>query len=153
MFLFLSKELQEQLIYLFYERNLERVFEAYQSTNSLSNALDERINQTGAFYYEQFLHSSKLLFGFGTTNDEIVLSDYRGMLLRLGYIGFFLSLLWAYTSLLNTPFRLRICLIGAMILIYLHRAWMMQQPYIYFLVFLAVCVYNYHLSHRMNELK
>ncbi len=153
MFLFLSKELQEQLIYLFYERNLERVFEAYQSTNSLSNALDERINQTGAFYYEQFLHSSKLLFGFGTTNDEIVLSDYRGMLLRLGYIGFFLSLLWAYTSLLNAPFRLRICLIGAMILIYLHRAWMMQQPYIYFLVFLAVCVYNYHLSHRMNELK
>ena len=147
-FFVLDDNLQDQLLFLFYERNLEQVIESYVSTNSLSGALDERINQTGAFYYERLIHSSNAMYGLGTLDDEVVLSDYRGMILLLGYIGFMLSIVLAYTSLLGAKFKQGIFLTCAMFLIYIHRAWMMQQPYIYFFVFLAICMYNYYMSKK-----
>jgi membrane protein len=142
-FFLLSENLQKQFLFLFYERNLEQVVDSYMSTNSLSGALDERINQTGAFYYEQFTHSSKIMYGIGILDKEIVLSDYRGLILRVGYVGFWISLLLGFFSLLRAHVKQRIFLIGALFLVYIHRAWMMQQPYIYFFVFLSCCMYNY----------
>ena len=145
-FLLLNKSLQDQFMFLFYERNLEQVMDSYMSTKSLSGALDERINQTGAFYYGQLIHSSKAMYGLGKLDKEVVLSDYRGMILLIGYIGFVLSIILASASLLGARFQQAIFLICAIFLIYIHRAWMMQQPYIYFFVFLSICMYNYYVS-------
>ena len=142
-FFSLDESLQAQLSFLLYERNLEQIVGSFISTNSLQGALDERINQTGAYYYEQFTHSSKVISGLGKLDSEVVLSDYRGLILLLGYIGLILSVILAYTALLGAKFRQGI-----------HRAWMMHQPYIYFLIFIAICMYNYSIySKRVYDSK
>ena len=153
-FFSLDESLQAQLSFLLYERNLEQIVGSFISTNSLQGALDERINQTGAYYYEQFTHSSKVISGLGKLDSEVVLSDYRGLILLLGYIGLILSVILAYTALLGAKFRQGIFLICALFLVYLHRAWMMHQPYIYFLIFIAICMYNYSIySKRVYDSK
>lgn len=145
LFFILNENLQEQIIYLLYDRNLKNVFDSLTTTGSLSSALDERINQTGAFYFEQFMRSQDIWFGKDIADDSIILSDYRGMILRIGILGLMLSSLLAYVTSLGSPWKIRIPIILVLGLVFLHRAWMMYAPYLYLMSIMTVALYKYNL--------
>jgi hypothetical protein len=141
-FFLLPNDLRETIIYLVYGRNMEFIVDSLMSSGSLEAALDERINQTGAAYYDTFMRSQNIWFGTEINDDAIVLSDYRGMIFNLGIVGLAISIYSALMSSKGSLWKIRIPIICTLGLIFLHRSWMMFAPYWYFLSYMASTLYN-----------
>jgi len=135
-------DIREQVNYLFYERNLAEVFEALNSSSSLSEGLDMRANDTSVSIYEHISLGEYLVGGVKFDSSES-LADYRGLILRIGLIGIIISSLAYYSTVSRKDTSIQISLMLLYILVLLHRSWMLQAPYLYFLSFLAVTVYTY----------
>lgn len=147
----LPKDYQETINYLFFDRNLSQVLDALKETSSLSGALDERINSTGEFLYKKFLHSGNLLFGDKITDDSFMLSDYRGLILSMGVVGLILCIFMILGSTKHLPFMIRLVFVGALVLVMLHRAWMLKTPFLYLITFLGGMVYQLNALSCSNE--
>ncbi len=136
-FLILPQNIKDNINYLFFERNLESVYENYSENESLTDALDARAsNYSIDLYYS--LSSHDFWFGRGYRDTTAALSDHRGTILFIGLIGLILSIIPSVFILLNAKWRLFIALGFCLFLVYIHRGWMYYAPYIYFLGFLAV---------------
>lgn len=136
-FLVMPQNVKDEIYYLFFERNLEKVYEGYEETGSLENALDERAaNYSIERYYNLSLND--YLFGTGYRDNTVVISDYRGTIMFIGLIGLILSIIPVLFTIRKAKWRLALSLIVSLFLIYIHRGWMFYTPYIYFLAFLAV---------------
>ena len=140
----LPQDMQDMVYYLAYERNMEQVVEAYDSSGSLNEALDERANDLGMRVYDHLTFEEKLVGGEGDRN--IVLSDYRGFIVKMGYIGLFLVILISLTTLVGAPVLLKISLFLSLMMILLHRAWLFYEPFPYFMSFWACTLYKYHIK-------
>ena len=140
----LPQDMQDMVYYLAYERNMEQVVEAYDSSGSLNEALDERANDLGMRVYDHLTFEEKLVGGEGDHN--IVLSDYRGFIVKMGYIGLFLVILISLTTLVGAPVLLKISLFLSLMMILLHRAWLFYEPFPYFMSFWACTLYKYHIK-------
>lgn len=138
---FLPVEIQEKIEYFAYGRNLENVVEAFNETSSLTEALDERASVYSISNYEQ-MTTTQYIFGGGQKDEGDMLSDYRGMILQMGLIGVFFSTMVYLIIMAKTPLKMKIALGFAYFLVIIHRAWMLNQPYIFFLAFLAVAIYK-----------
>lgn len=137
----LPSELQEQIEYYAYGRNLERVVDAFSESASLDAALDERASDYSIANYEK-LSTTQRLFGGGYKDVGYALSDYRGLILDMGIVGMTLAILFFLAILFHTPFSLKIALGLSFFLIVLHRSWMLYPPYIFFLAFMAVLAFR-----------
>jgi hypothetical protein len=148
----LPQEIREQIVYLAYERNVEEVFDSFSDSGTLIDALDERANSTGRFYYDQLMASGNYFFGTSSSidDDSFVLSDYRGLILTVGLVGVLFSILLSYVSVSFVPWKVRIALMSVFILVLIHRSWMLIMPYIYFLIFMVATVYK---NNRICSLK
>ena len=136
----LPADVKDQLYYLFWERNMEELFGAFQESSSLEMSMDERANELGLFEYSQLTEDEKL-FGIGGLEENAMLSDYRGMVVSRGYIGLFLSVCSSFVIIFLAPrWRQRIVLLLGLLLVYLHRAWMLGNLYLYFIVFMGVAL-------------
>ena len=142
----LPSDIRERAYFLFYERNLADVIEALNSSSSsssLTGGLDERADENSLYIYEN-LSSGEFLAGGAEYDSAYALSDYRGLILRIGVIGVVLSFLAYFSSTYNTNPFLRISLLMIFVLVMAHRSWMFQSPYLYFLSYLAVTIYSYN---------
>lgn len=137
----LPRDMQDMVYYLTYERNLEQVVDAYDSSGSLNEALDERANSLGQNVYDKLSFEEKLVGGKG--DSFIILSDYRGFIVNMGYIGLFLVISISLMSLYGAPHLLKISLILSLFLILLHRSWFFYEPFPYFMSFIACTLYRY----------
>lgn len=132
----LPTSLQDQVYYLAYGRNLEKVVDAASTSSSMDDTLDERASDLPLMAYERMSFSERL-FGIGRYDTEYSLSDYRGMIMTIGYIGTLISVFCYIFLVLGTRRSLVISLVLAYLLILLHRSWMLLGSYVYFLAFLA----------------
>lgn len=136
-FLFLPPLVQEEIEYQIYGRNLEQVVEAYEMTSSINGALDERASDYSLNAYEK-MDIIEFLFGGKHIEPGECLSDYRGMIIYMGCVGLFLSILVYLTIIHKIPLDLRMSLILSFSLILLHRSFMLFEPYIYIYAFLVL---------------
>ena len=116
LFLFLPSDIQDQIYYLFYGRNLETVFNALSSSSSIN----------------------EMFFGIGGFDTAFCLSDYRGMIMATGFVGLILSNLAYFIIIRNARKALTLSLLMSFLLVLMHRSWMLYFPYIYYLSLLAV---------------
>jgi hypothetical protein len=135
--LLLPQNTKDDVTYLLFGRNLENVYENFEETGSLDDALDVRASNFSLNRYNN-LRFDEYLFGTGYRDTSAALSDYRGTILYMGLIGFILSIIPSFLIIRRANWRLAISLFLSLFLIYLHRGWMLFSSYIYFLAFLAV---------------
>ena len=137
----LPGDMQDMVYFLAYERNLEQVVDAYDSSGSLDEALDERANDMGQNVYDRLSFDQKL---FGGEDDRfLILSDYRGFIVAKGYIGFWIVILISIMTISGAPTLLKISLFSSLMMIMLHRSWFFYEPFPYFMSFIACALYNY----------
>ena len=149
LFNFLPKDIKEQLLFFFWERNLMEVVDTVQETSSLTEGMNDRANDISEWKYNHLSGTDKLV-GTGGLDEDDMLSDYRGMITSKGYIGLFISVsLILSIVFLSHNWRQRIPLLGAIGLVYMHRAWMMNSMYIYYIAFMAVVMYRLQHENRM----
>ncbi|MDD4209499.1 MAG: hypothetical protein PHI52_04090 [Bacteroidales bacterium] len=138
----LNQGLRNRIWYMVYERNFQKVITSVQSGESIEEGLNERVNNTGIVYYNQFRKSSKIWLGDENwEKGGVVLSDYRGMIATIGIVGLFLSLLTWFAVFLRASLKQIAFMLCIVIFIYLHRAWMFLSPYIMFLFFVGISAY------------
>lgn len=140
----LPRDMQDMVYYLAYERNMEKVVDAYDSSGSLEDALDERANNLGMRVYNQMSFEQKLVGDEG--DRDIVLSDYRGFIVKMGFIGLGLIILISLTTLVSAPLLLKISLFLSLLMIMLHRAWFFYCSFPYFMSFIACSLYRFKLK-------
>lgn len=142
-FSFLPKDIKEQVSFLLWERNLVEVFEAIQYSGSIEEGLDERTNDYGLWSFNHMSENEKMI-GKGSLDDDDILSDYRGMIFSIGYVGLFLSACLMLSILAITGNRRqKLPLFGGLFLVLMHRSWMLVGNfYLYYIAFLAVVVYK-----------
>lgn len=136
-FLLLPQDTKDQVVYLLFERNLESVFESFDETGSLDDALDARASDYSLRRYDN-MTIDDFLFGTGYRDTSAAVSDYRGTILYMGLIGLILSIIPVVLIIRRAKWMLAVSLCLCLFLIYLHRGWMFFSSYIYFLAFLAV---------------
>ncbi|MEE3485970.1 MAG: hypothetical protein VZQ98_16840 [Bacteroidales bacterium] len=140
LFFILPQQTKDTIVYLFFERNIENVYEDYEATGSLTGALDARTGDYSLILYEN-IDNNSFLFGTGYYDSSSALSDYRGTILYIGLIGLLLSIIASISILqIKGYWRLKVSLFLSLFLIYLHRGWMMYYAYLYFLSYLAIAV-------------
>ena len=150
----LPSSIRSQVDYFAYGRSLERVVEAFDQTSSLTGALDERANDMAVFRYNK-LNSVQYMFGGVEKGEGETLSDYRAIILSMGLLGVLLSILAYMLIIVEAPFKMKVALGFTYFLIIVHRSWMLNYPYIYFLAFIAVTLYfqckkNNRVTHSTN---
>ena len=74
---------------------------------------------------------------------DIVLSDYRGTVLRFGWIGMILTIIALFATSSGLKRTLRIPLLLYLAVVLLHRSWMFFPPYMYFFTLLSAVLYKY----------
>ena len=136
----LPRDMQDMVYYLAYERNMEQVVDAYDSSGSLDEALDERANDMGKNVYDRLSFDQKLVGGEG--GRFLILSDYRGFIVAMGYIGLWLVILISLMTFSGAPLLLKISLFLSLMMIMLHRSWFFYEPFPYFMSFMACTLYT-----------
>ena len=138
----LPSDAQDAVRFLAYERNLEKVTEAFSSSGSLDEALDERSSDYGTRVYDRMSFGQKLI-GDEWDND-MILSDYRGFIVRMGYIGLIFVVMASLMSISGASFQLKVSLSLTLFLIMIHRSWFFYEPFPYFMSFLACTLFKYN---------
>ena len=137
----LSRDKQDMVRYLAYERNLEKVTDVLNSSGSLDDALDERSNSYANRVYDHMSFSQKLIGN--EWDSDMILSDYRGFIVRMGLIGLVLVISISLASLTSVPLNLKVSLFLTLFLIMVHRSWFFYEPFPYFMSFLACRLYKH----------
>ena len=140
----LPKDMQDMVYYLAYERNMEQVVDAYDKSGSLDEALDERSNDMGQNVYDRLSFDQKLVGGEG--GRFLILSDYRGFIVAMGYIGLWIVILISLLTLSGAPFLLKISIFLSLLMLLLHRSWFFYEPFPYFMSFMACALYDYQFA-------
>lgn len=139
----LPADIQDLVYYWAYERNMEQVMDSFQNSGSLNDALDERTNNLGLTVYSHMSFGQKLV---GNLSDEdIVLSDYRGFIVSKGIIGLILVTLISLTVLYEGSLELKVSLFLTMLMVFMHRSWFFYEPFPYCMSFIACSLYNYNM--------
>lgn len=149
MFMILPNNIKNEITFLFFERNLESVYENYDESGSMTDALDARANDYALTQYYN-LNTTDFIFGRGIRDSSSALSDHRGTILFIGLIGLVLSIIPSVLILLKAKWRLFIALGFSLFLVYIHRGWMYFAPYIYFLGFMAVSLSSMPIEETDN---
>jgi hypothetical protein len=139
----LPGEMQEMVYFLAYERNMEQVVDSFEKSGSLNEALDERTNEMGQNVYDRLSFEQKLVGGEG--GRFLILSDYRGFIVAMGYIGLWIVILISLLTLSGAPPLLKISLFLSLTMIMLHRSWFFYEPFPYLMSFMACTLYNYKI--------
>lgn len=141
--LFLSPQfIKDEVNRIVLERSLENSIDNMES-DGLMALLDGR---AGGIYslmmYQQFLKSSffEKFFGYGATKDlSGHMSDYRFLLMFCGYFGTFLIIVCTYCfSFVKKNRVFGFCLFLFAMALFVQRAWMFMQVYIWVMMLLIV---------------
>ena len=145
----LPRDMQNMVYYLAYERNLEQVVDAFDGSGNLNDALDERANDMGTRVYDRLSFEKKLVGGEG--GRFMILSDYRGFIVNLGYIGLWIVIIISLITVVGAPPLLKISLLLSLLMILLHRSWFFYEPFPYLMSFLACVLYQHKYFEENNS--
>ena len=90
--------------------------------------------------FESFIHSHDALVGLGYDNDEMVGTNWRGVVYRFGIIGTVIMLLLIFSIARKGSMKYGFLLAAIALLIVAHRAYLMFSPAIYMMLLTAVYV-------------
>ncbi len=148
---FLSSEFKEQIFYLFFERNFASVLESISSSGSLTSGLDERIGGGALHAYSTFMNSDEVLMGTSKAFDDLILSDYRFIILQKGLLGFIITIIMLATLVLASPRKYIFIWAFVVLLVFLHRAWMYNACYIQCMILMGYISYKYITSRKTSS--
>ena len=148
----LSRDLQDTVKYLAYERNLEEVIDAMSTSGSLTDALDKRTSSSGDTAFRN-INSSNMWVGLGHDDTLITLSDYRGVILQYGVIGLALIVFAILAVTMKLHVRQRSQIIAYLLLVLIQRSWMFYAPYLYFLAYMLSNMYMYKYRYLQDNFK
>lgn len=137
----LPTNIRELVYYMAYERNFVQAEETYSESGSVTSMLDDRANEHGIYTYDMMAVEERVV-GKGTERD-IVLSDYRGTVLRFGWIGLILTIIALFAASSGLEKSLKIPLLLYLAIVFFHRSWMFFPPYMYYFAMLSVVLYKY----------
>lgn len=131
---FIQKEVNRIIL----ERSLQESIENSRSEGFMA-FLDVRTGEVGRLTYDNFVHKdfSDQLVGLKSFDEDFVMSDYRYSIMLHGYIGFILILwcTWAFSRGRERN-MFGVVLLLFTIYIFLQRAWMFNQVYIWTMMLL-----------------
>lgn len=146
----LSRDLQDTIKYLAYERNLEEVIDAMSTSGSLTDALDKRTSSSGDTAFRN-INSSNMWVGLGHDDTLITLSDYRGVILQYGVIGLALIVFAILAVTMKLHVRQRSQIIAYLLLVLIQRSWMFYAPYLYFLTYVLSNMYMHKYRYLQDN--
>ncbi|MFV0155369.1 hypothetical protein OBK03_06240 [Empedobacter falsenii] len=144
--LLLSDGLRDQLYYMTIGRN-------FDTGGNIEEVLDNRAGKQTLEYYNRFVHSPYFLYGRGVEfmSQFGILSDWRGMVLKYGFIGLIFSLIACFRILFFAKnIRLSVFIFLIIILIYLQRSWMFESAFVYLFLVIGLISNNYWLKNKTN---
>lgn len=102
----------------------------------LDKGLNSRLLEKTLIAYNEFIKTSDIITGIGLKNLEGigVMSDFRGLIFKFGLIGLILTLLICFSILIRSKFKQLFLIVPIILLIYLHRSWMFEGPYMYIFI-------------------
>lgn len=135
--------IQDEIIRVVLERNLQENIENVD-TFGYMELLDGRTNVEGLQMWNQFVKradSFSKMLGMSNSDlvEDFVLSDFRCLIFRYGYIGFLFIIICSMgVSFLGKNGFYGICVLLLGIWVMISRAWMFQQLYVWTMMLLAV---------------
>lgn len=139
-FLYSPQFIQDEIVRVILERSLEENLNDAESDGFMA-LLEGRTNNLGQQMFNDFMKSENMftkLFGLDKIRDGFVLSDYRILLYRFGYIGFSIYVLC--TAMIAYSVKGKFfcsCLFLLALYVMISRAWMFDQAYIWAMMLLA----------------
>lgn len=135
--------IKDEIVRIVLERSLEENIEN-AGTNGYMELLDGRTNIEGIRMWNHFVkHADSFTKLTGLSNSEFreqyVLSDFRSLILRYGYLGLFLILICSVSiSRVGKKGLYGICVLLFCLWVMISRAWMFNMPYIWIMMYLAI---------------
>ena len=111
-----------------------------EEVSGVVDLLDNRVPDSHITKFESFIHSHDALVGLGYDNDEMVGTNWRGVVYRFGIIGTVIMLLLIFSIARKGSMKYGFLLAAIALLIVAHRAYLMFSPAIYMMLLTAVYV-------------
>ena len=142
----IGKTNRERIWYLTFGRNFGQVEKSL---------LDDRVLDTTIAEYSKFVKTPSIIMGKGARymKNIGVMSDFRGLIFKYGIYGFTLSLLLFFLIFVKSKLKPAFLFIPLVLLIYAHRAWMFESPYVFLFSIIAVMVYEYYTNLPKHKIK
>ena len=136
-FFLIGEQNRDHIWYLTIGRNFEKKHVSPKSNNSL---LNQRLLESTIIEYDKFISSSEIITGKGARylKNIGVMSDFRGLIFKFGLIGLFLVLSIFSSLFLISNKQVFFLLAPLILLIFIHRVWMFESPYIYVFILLGI---------------
>ena len=147
---FIKKFKAKQFVFLFLiglialSLNIEMFQEALDRFffNKLTdNILSDRVSGDFSLFLDEYINNISFLqffLGDGTNvlaNNNFIVSDYRGFLLKYGLLGVLINIGFLFSILKNSLFINKKNVILIFIIIFAHRSWLLNSFYIMFFLF------------------
>lgn len=138
LFVIAPQDIQDDIIGIFYERILEKSLQNVEGDGWMA-ILDGRTTEYSFKAYDQFLQSglNTRLFGMKAFDGEDIMSDFRFLLMYVGFVGTTL-IAWCTIafSFINTRNLYTVSVFIIAFAIFMQRAWMFNQVYFWVIIYL-----------------
>src|SRR5690554_2143003 len=146
--LLFSEDIRDQIYDLVIGRNID------ETGIDIEKILDDRAGKQTLAYYHSFVQTNYFLYGKGVDfmSQYGILSDYRGMILKYGLLGFIFSIFACVRVLFFSKDLRVISLIAIVILIiYLQRAWMFESTFVYLFIIIGLSASKLYKNQIKSE--
>ncbi len=116
-----------------------------------SNVIDDRVTDRFINHYKYFLTSPQVLTGFGYNIELLHITNWRALVIRYGVIGGIVMLFMITVFVSKLKLKDAILLFAILLLIVLHRSYLMIRPTYFILIFLFVAKINFD-NNQINKL-
>jgi hypothetical protein len=124
---------------------LERFF-----LNKAEGSLEDRTSEAFVVYYDYFQSYGNIFFGGGRDileANQIRNSDYRGFVIRYGYVGCILLFLMIISLFWRKQWTIQLLGISYFAIVFFHRSWFVD----YFLFLFFILILTYYGSDKDNN--
>lgn len=128
----------------FFDTAVGRVAKYQKGENTTINSIiDSRTTAGTQKTYTRFASGTKFLTGNGMSeDDDIQITNWRGYIFRYGVIGGLIALILTLMITYGQKVRYQALLVAIGLLIFSHRSYIMYQPGIYMMLFIANMISN-----------
>ena len=139
------------IVQIVFERSLQDNVGNIES-NGFMALLEGRTDIGGEQMYTKFVNRAGMLSklkGLSKVDEDIVLSDFRLLIIHYGYLGMMLFVVISYyIGQMSRYLFYGLCVFALGVYVMISRAWMFQQAYIWFMMLLSsVAFYHKNASH------
>ena len=152
LYFFSPQVIKDEINRIIFERMLEKSIENATDGGGFMAILDAR-GMEGKMSYDSFIHAGFLdkMIGARHFDGEDLMSDFRWMIMYCGFVGTFLYICFTVVLAFQKNQNLfGLCILIFALLIFLQRAWMFNQPYVWTMMLLTATM-NSNLSKKRHH--